>query len=1451
MDFAKLGFDVDLTPLKKTVSEFERIEKAGKEAGVSGKGAGDKVKQGFDGASEGLNKAQQKTGLLSSGFVKLGGLIGGLGFLALGKQAITMGNNFDSSMNTVQSKLLISKEAMAGLRDQAKELGAVTSFSASEAADGMGFLAQAGLDANQIMTVLPDTLNLASAAGMDLATSADIATNVMGSFGKGVGDLPKIVDLLAITSARANTSVEEMAQAIKQAGPLTAGFGVSMYEASAAIGQLANNGFKGEQAGMILKNMLAQLENPVGQTAKAFKDLGLSRDDFFENMPDGSVKFKGMENMLNKLSESGANAGDALKIFGREAGPGMQTLMEQGVEPLRKLESQIRVAGGAAEMASVKMQGMPGVIKSLSSAWEALNIAFVELGGADLVIAVLSNITKGLRFAATDGVEYLRPYVEKLKTAFSTAKDVLKPFLPYLDELAVGIGAAVVATKGLAVGIAIFKGFAAVGLLLNPVTLAITAVAAGAALIYKNWDSISEWWSKLWAKVKNSVQSFLNFWKGIKLPSIVPKIEFPLTDIKNKALNLINWFKDLGKDSAEGLAVGIESSNAPEEAGSGMVGGLLNRVNRLLDRRSPSKVMAAIGRDVSLGLAQGIRMSQSEVEEAAKRVVEEATKSFERIIDGLEKEYIMLTQGEEAARRYELSMDKIVVANQDAIIEAEALVEATRKQKEIYEKVTKSMSDLADAQRLQNIELTQGKLAAEVAKLELDDYSKSHAENIVQTKANMEVQKEFYNALVDSIKNASSIKDVFSELGNWLRDWLKDKIAHFAANKIMTYVGSNFGSFGGLFGGGAITPVTAMASSPAGGALAASGTAAATGTVAAGGMSAAGFLGLAGAAVVGISAVSDALKNMGTISQNLADGFNRAKDLGVVIQETVKSAQDSAIASLGAMGITLSSEFKDSMGASILRAVGDIPWNASEAEIARHLQNINREAYRQAFDRLGPELQAIISRNVDMSTDSVEDIGKEFERLSNVATILIPSLKNINIAFEGSVDSQIAAADSLAEYAGGLDALIRKQDFYYQNFFTEQERADLQYKKVSDSVGNFNNVLRLQGEQAIYSTQGLRAYIESQDENTESGRRFIAMALDAAPAFVSLEQAAEITKNNFEAVSEAATRLNINFDATSPLALDAADSIIELMGGLDQFTRANQTYFDKFYSETERGEIKMAQAVGQVAAFNDMLGLTGDAAIDSVPEFRAYVESLDLTTQAGREAYAQAMLVADSMYDVATAEGDMNAIIGALPGNVSNVFTQVRDQTSNTMWEMESNVTGALNSISSASRSAAGHLEHYQRAVASSGGAANSVIENFLNIGNRLARAFRVNGSHAQGLGSVPFDGYVAELHQREMVLPANVSDFLRTAGIPVVTNTGRPEQSSMPRSDTGEETREEISKVVKEIISLKNQVSSLLESTNMGLEYIAAENTSQTRELRTNNRNQQQLSKKIGNLGV
>jgi hypothetical protein len=191
---------------------------------------------------------------------------------AAGAAIVKVAADFERATNRVSALTGATADQFERLRDQAKELGATTQFSATQAAEAQAFLAQAGFNTDQIFRSLPGTLNLAGAAQLDLGRSADIVSNILTGFQLDVGELDRAVDVLAKAFVSSNTDLEQLGQGFKFVGPVASAFGISLEETAAALGLLGNAGLQASSAGTGLRRIISTL-------AKEQDKLGISTVD--------------------------------------------------------------------------------------------------------------------------------------------------------------------------------------------------------------------------------------------------------------------------------------------------------------------------------------------------------------------------------------------------------------------------------------------------------------------------------------------------------------------------------------------------------------------------------------------------------------------------------------------------------------------------------------------------------------------------------------------------------------------------------------------------------------------------------------------------------------------------------------------------------------------------------------------------------------------------------------------------------------------------------------------------------------------------------------------------------------------------------------------------------------------------------------------------------------------
>jgi TP901 family phage tail tape measure protein len=510
--------------------------------------------QDMDGYANKLEKARIRTNKLTkarnafnrsmaqkanAGIVGAAGVATGGTMLRGAASIVQPGIAFEEQMSKVGALARIDKTSaqFAELNTLAKTLGETTHFSATQAAEGMGFLAMAGFETNQIIATMPGLLNLAKAGGMELGRTADIASNILSGFGLEASEMGRVSDVLAATFTRTNVDLGMLGDTMKYVAPIARTLGVSVEEASAMAGLLGNVGIQGQQAGTALRAIQSRLAAPPAMARKAIDQLGLSITDASGNMLP-------MVDIMGEVAKKTEKMGSAVRlgffkhIAGEEAGSAFAELVNQGgSKAITQFTTVLQESGNEAERIAKQMgDNSAGDIKAFGSAWEAVNITLTETN------------TSPMRELIQLGTGILRSTNEWIKENPKLAGTLFKVFA----VAAVGVtilGGLALAAAGILGPIAAIKlGFLSVAaasswafpivatgikmitgvLMANPIGLAIAGIAMAAWLIYDNWEPISNWFSNMWSLIT------LDFEDGTKL------IKSLLTDLGKFAL----WIAD-------------------------------------------------------------------------------------------------------------------------------------------------------------------------------------------------------------------------------------------------------------------------------------------------------------------------------------------------------------------------------------------------------------------------------------------------------------------------------------------------------------------------------------------------------------------------------------------------------------------------------------------------------------------------------------------------------------------------------------------------------------------------------------------------------------------------------------------------------------------------------------------------------------------------------------------
>jgi len=390
-----------------------------------------------------------------------------------------------------------SKEAQAAmqeLRKTARRVGADTQFSATEAAKGLEFLGMAGFSSSQAMALLPDVVDLATVANVDLARATDIASDALGAFGLATEDttqlqknLMRVNDVMAATITATNTDMEMLFETMKFAGPAFTSAGQSIETFNAIAGRMAANGIKASMAGTSMRSAMLRLQRPTKEVRKGLALFGLTQADLVK---DG--KLMDMIDIFALLEKRGKGLTQVQKnsaltaIVGKNAFSGWAAILNEGVGRTKELREALdKATGSAARMAAEMRKSLQNRLAALKSAAIELGFKFIEAfeqqgGGA------IDDLTKAIReFDPKPLITGLKLAVKFLALLISVGSKVL-PFI-------IGLVVAWKAYHAILFIVAAKQVILNALMMANPIGLIITGIGlliGAIILLYNNWGTV-------------------------------------------------------------------------------------------------------------------------------------------------------------------------------------------------------------------------------------------------------------------------------------------------------------------------------------------------------------------------------------------------------------------------------------------------------------------------------------------------------------------------------------------------------------------------------------------------------------------------------------------------------------------------------------------------------------------------------------------------------------------------------------------------------------------------------------------------------------------------------------------------------------------------------------------------------------------------------------------------
>lgn len=445
---------------------------------------------------------------------------GALGF------AVKKSMDFEAQIDRVGAIAGATPAEIKKLEQAALDLGASTSKSATEVAQGMEIMGAMGYNTNQILAAMPGIIAAAEASGEDMALVADTVSAALNSFGLEAAEAARVADVLAQAANDSAAGIQDMQYTFKYAAPVARTLGISLEQLGAATEIMANAGIRGETAGTTLRAALIRLSDPPKEAAAMLKELGV-------RITDSSGKMLPFNQIIAQLSKSTEKMSNAQKlaalstIFGTEAASGMLTVIEAGPKKLDELTKSLENSGGASQEAAKKMKdNLKGSLEELQGAFET---AQITIGNA---LAPAIEKVAGYIQKLIDWFNSLSPSTQKTIATIGAVAAVLATLgaaigvvLTVIGTAASGIGALTAAFGAVSGAIAAAGG--AMAVITGPIGIAIAAIAgltAVGVLLYKNWDTIKAKAIEIWGAIKewfsstleSIKQSFNNAWDNIK-----------------------------------------------------------------------------------------------------------------------------------------------------------------------------------------------------------------------------------------------------------------------------------------------------------------------------------------------------------------------------------------------------------------------------------------------------------------------------------------------------------------------------------------------------------------------------------------------------------------------------------------------------------------------------------------------------------------------------------------------------------------------------------------------------------------------------------------------------------------------------------------------------------------------------------------------------------------------
>ncbi len=449
----------------KNINQLEAAQKANnkeidKLRSKNLKGILEGIASGAKSAADGIGKVVSATAKITVGAVKTytaSITAAGAAVAGLAKSSIDTGKAFDSSMSQVAATMGTTVDQIEFLAAAAKEMGATTSFTASEAADGLNILAMAGMDMKESVTataesasLLETTLNMASAGALSLEDSAGYLTGTLKGFGDEASNAQFYADLMAKGATLANTSVGELGVGLSGISATASSYGLKADSMTLSLLKLADANVTGEKAATSLKAAMSNLYTPTDTAKKALNSLGVSAYDTNGSARDFNTVVDELSNALSGLSAEEANAYKN-SIFGIQGLDAFNKMANTSADSIEKFKTGLAEASGStAEQAATQLNNLEGDITLLGSAADGAKMAIYDaLNGTESRLRQfvqqgtqeITNLTAAFESGGIEGaVQYIQDIIPMIgENLVNDISDMLPTFLSSFNGIVLSI----------------------------------------------------------------------------------------------------------------------------------------------------------------------------------------------------------------------------------------------------------------------------------------------------------------------------------------------------------------------------------------------------------------------------------------------------------------------------------------------------------------------------------------------------------------------------------------------------------------------------------------------------------------------------------------------------------------------------------------------------------------------------------------------------------------------------------------------------------------------------------------------------------------------------------------------------------------------------------------------------------------------------------------------------